>query len=145
MTQTHLIATFTVAILLMSCATAPQPAGEAAVFDVSARTSDGRALTGLSVFRPGQPDAFCMRNKTLACKGEIPFSTRPGAEISFPFTCDDGTEGFGTMYRKQVGRLIIPTHGKASFDSGITADVAVSLNRRTKGETFEDIEACNRL
>ncbi|KPA23507.1 hypothetical protein shim_01150 [Shimia sp. SK013] len=135
--------------LLFSASCTSEPAANAsqsaAVFSISANVSDGRKLTGEAVYRSGQSDVFCMRNATLACSGEIPFSTRPGAEISFPFTCDNGTEGFGTMYRKTVGRVIVPTHGKAVFDTGTSAQISIALDRRTKGESFAEVEACERL
>ncbi|MGR3635787.1 MAG: hypothetical protein ACU0BK_07660 [Shimia sp.] len=136
-----------VVLLSASCTSDPDAnaSQSAAVFSVSAIVSDGQKLTGEAVYRGGQSDMFCMRNTALACRGEIPFSTRSGAEISFPFTCDDGTEGFGTMYRKTVGRVIVPTHGKAVFDDGTSAQISIALDRRTKGESFAELEACERL
>lgn len=133
-------------VIAVSCARVPEPTGPGgAVFDVTVRVVDGRVLTGQSVYRPGVPDVFCVRNADLACKGTILDATSNAAEISFVFDCDEGTDGIAFVQRDIRNGTIVPTGGVVRKRNRVWAEIDITLQRRDRVEdAVADLEACER-
>lgn len=141
----YIVAAVIVAVC-SSCDLAPKDPPSSvggAVFDVTVRVVDGTVLRGQSVFRPGVPDLFCVRDEFVACKGSVFDSTTASNEISLNFDCNDGTDGLAFIQREISDGKIVPTGGLIRKRSEVWAEIDIELRRRTEaGETFRDLEKC---